>query len=77
MGALTECLLDTHGIGELSLWIPTLRNVSNAKRTIAFVAPPFLPYPPALAHHHITLSRVILIEPKNSDDTLWAAEQIM
>jgi len=77
VGALTECLLSTHGIGELSLWMPALHKVAHDKRRIAFIAPPFLPYAPALIQHGIPLEQVIVIECKSAKDSLWATEQAL
>jgi protein ImuA len=75
MGALTECLLDASGIGELSLWMPALRNIALEKRYIAFITPPFLPYAPALVQHGISLKQVRLIECHSAEESLWATEQ--
>jgi len=80
VGALTECLLDVHGIGELSLWLPALRAITRDKRYVAFIAPPFVPYAPALRQRGIPLERVIIINMSASDtasDLLWAAEQTL
>jgi len=77
VGALTECLLDTCGIGELSLWMPTLRRIALDKRHIAFVAPPFLLYAPALVQHGIPLEQVLVIDCKSAEELLWAMEQAL
>ena len=51
---LIELLLDEHGIGELQIVMPLLRRanpdpaVAGEGRWIAWLAPPFLPYAPAL-----------------------------
>lgn len=75
VGALTECLLDAHGIGELSLWLPALRAVTQNRRYAAFIAPPFIPYAPALRQHGVSLERVLIVETET--DALWAAEQTL
>lgn len=46
-GALTEILSNEQGIGELSLLIPALRQVSQSGKGILLVAPPFIPFPQA------------------------------
>jgi protein ImuA len=77
IGALTECLLDTRGIGELSLWMPALRKIALDKRHIAFITPPFLPYAPALVQQGIPLKQVFLVECSNAEESLWATEQTL
>jgi cell division inhibitor SulA len=75
--ALTEILFPRHGVGELSLLLPALARLSQGGRWIAFVAPPYLPYAPALARAGVDLSRLLLIHPKSTQDGLWAVEQTL
>ncbi len=76
LGALTELLIPRAGIGELSLVLraaaPLTRN-----RWLAFIAPPYVPYAPALARAGIDLSHVLVIRARNNNDTLWAMEQTL
>ena len=51
VGAITELMPETQGIGELSLLMPALAHLSRAGRYLAWIAPPCLPYPPALVQH--------------------------
>ncbi len=44
---------------------------------IAWIAPPFEPYPPALLQWGINLSHVLIVRPKEAGETLWAAEQAL
>ena len=44
---------------------------------IAWIAPPFEPYPPALMQWGVNLSRVLIVRPKKTSETLWAAEQAL
>lgn len=76
-GALTELLHADAGIGELRLVLPALARLSRAGRWIALVAPPHIPYAPALAAQGVDLSRILLIHPRAGSDTLWALEQAM
>ena len=76
-GALTEILPEREGIGELSLLAPALAWLSRQDLWIAFVAPPHLPYAPALAAAGIDLARVVMIRPEKSSDILWAMEQAL
>jgi hypothetical protein len=76
-GALTEILIEREGIGELSLLAPALARLSRQDLWIAFVAPPHLPYAPALAAAGIDLARVVMIRPEKGSDILWAMEQAL
>jgi hypothetical protein len=75
--ALTEILLPRAGIGELSLMMPALAALSRGDRWLAFVAPPYIPYAPALAAAGVDLSRVLMIHPRSRGDALWALEQTL
>lgn len=76
-GALTEVLYDYDGIGELRLLMPALARLSHQGGWIALVAPPHIPYAPALRQYGIDLSRVLLVHPDNRTDSLWAVEQAL
>ena len=83
--ALTEILIEHYGIGELRLLMPALSRLSaDDSRAelaepgwIAWVAPPFQPYPPALQQWNINLSRMLIVRPKNDSEVLWSAEQAL
>jgi len=83
--ALTEILIAQCGIGELRLLMPALATLSVAETDgdarepgwIAWVAPPFQPYAPALQQCGIDLSRVLIVRPKNDSELLWSAEQAL
>jgi hypothetical protein len=73
--ALTEILMPRQGIGALRLLMPTLAQLSHDDRWICWVAPPHIPYAPALVAAGVDLSRVLLIHSKARQDGLWAVEQ--
>jgi cell division inhibitor SulA len=75
--ALTELLVRTAGIGELSLLTPLLARLSRRDTWIALVTPPHLPYAPALAAAGVALSRLLLIHAEQGADRLWAMEQAL
>lgn len=77
LGALTEIVHAQTGIGELSLFMPALAELSRQSRWIALIAPPYLPYAPALTGHGVDLSRLLLIHPGNATEALWAVEQVL
>ncbi|GMQ88724.1 MAG: translesion DNA synthesis-associated protein ImuA [Gammaproteobacteria bacterium] len=74
-GALTELIMPRQGIGALRLLMPALAQLSQDDRWICWVAPPHIPYAPALVSAGIDLSRVLLVHPKAQQDGLWAVEQ--
>ena len=74
-GALTELIMPRQGIGALRLLMPALAQLSQDDRWICWVAPPHIPYAPALVSAGIDLSRVLLVHPKARQDGLWALEQ--
>jgi hypothetical protein len=74
-GALTEIMMPRQGIGALRLLMPALARLSQGDRWICWVAPPHIPYPPALVNAGIDLSRILLVHPRAQQDGLWAVEQ--
>lgn len=93
---VSEIFIERYGLGELSILMPALAALSRhaiaARQWIVWVAPPFVPYAPALEHHGVDLSRILLVHPKKLSDTissrkrdqgpfsgeaLWAVEQVI
>ncbi len=73
---LAELLLDTAGVGELRLLVPLLRALSRSEaRWIAWIAPPFVPYAPALEAEGVDIRKILLIHPKTHQEALWALER--
>jgi cell division inhibitor SulA/protein ImuA len=77
IGAVTELLSDTAGIGELGLLLPALSRLARSGRYIVWIAPPYLPYAPALTQRHLPLERVLVIEAAGAQEAQWAAEQAL
>ena len=75
--SLTEILVEQEGVGELSLLMPALATLSVEHRWIAWIAPPHIPYGPALAAHGVDLSRVLLVHARPGRDACWALEQAL
>ncbi len=89
--ALTEILIGQYGIGELRLLMPALARLSTEETQaqydhsgahtepgwIAWIAPPFQPYAPALQQCGIDLSRMLIVRPKDDSELLWSAEQAL
>jgi cell division inhibitor SulA/protein ImuA len=75
---LAELLCTSQCSGELRLLAPALAELSCLdSRAIAWVAPPYIPYAPALAAAGIDLARLLLIYPQSHRDALWALEQAL
>jgi hypothetical protein len=76
-GALTEVIVKRKGIGELCLFVPTLAKLCEENQFIACVAPPYLPYAPALARAGIKLAHFLVVRASARQEKLWAAEQVL
>ncbi|MBM4196212.1 MAG: translesion DNA synthesis-associated protein ImuA [Gammaproteobacteria bacterium] len=84
LGELTELLVADHGIGELSLLLPALARLTQAtqvgegtSRWITLVAPPHIPYAPALVQSGLDLSHLLVVHARQGSDALWAIEQAL
>jgi cell division inhibitor SulA len=76
-GGLSEILGARQGIGELQLVLPALARLSWSGQRIVWLAPPHLPYAPALAAAGIDLARLAVVRAPGHRDALWAAEQVL
>lgn len=81
MSTLIELLLPAAGVGEIRLLLPALCRLSQATpgepRWIAWLAPPHLPYAPALVDAGLDPARMLVIRPRAGLDLLWAMEQAL
>lgn len=80
--ALTEILVDRPGRGELKLVMPALAALSHADnegahRWLMWIAPPHVPYAPALCEAGVNLNRVMVVHATDAMDVLWATEQAL
>jgi protein ImuA len=71
---LTELLLPEPGSGELRLLSPGLARLG---RPVLWIAPPFMPYAPALRAQGWSLSDLHWVDPQGEADAAWAAEQAL
>lgn len=76
-GALTEILAAREGMGELQLVLPALQRLTAEGKRIAWLAPPHVPYAPALAAAGIRLQFLTVVRAPGRRDALWAAEQVL
>ena len=75
-GALTEILVGADGFGEMSLLLPAIAALTQARRRVAVIAPPYVPYPPALAAAGVDLGHLVQIDAAAADRH-WSAEQCL
>lgn len=79
--ALTEIYVPSveplAGIGELALVLPALARLARGSRLITFIAPPELPYAPALVAAGIDLDRLVVVRARDARDVAWATEQAL
>lgn len=76
-GTLTEILAAREGVGELRLVLPALAALTRAGKRVAWLAPPHLPYAPALAAAGMRLEHLAVVRTPGRRDALWAAEQVL
>jgi hypothetical protein len=82
-GALTEVYVDRYGVGELTLLAPALARLTRSdpaeeeKKWVVWVAPPFIPYAPALKQRGVNLDCVLLVHPTGMKNGHWAVEQVV
>ncbi|MCD1630803.1 translesion DNA synthesis-associated protein ImuA [Marinobacter shengliensis] len=76
-GALSECLLDALGIGELHLVLPLMQRLSEQGKTIFWLNPPHTPYAPALAREGVNLDHLVVINTDDQGDFLWTLENCL
>lgn len=76
-GVIVELMPMATGIGELRFVLPTLARLSRAEQYVALVSPPHIPFAPALVQHGIVLERLVVIDARANEDTLWAFEQTL
>jgi hypothetical protein len=75
-GALSEILIEQDGIGECSLVLPVLAALTQARKRVVLVAPPYVPYAPALLAAGVDPDQLVHIDA-GASDTHWTAEQCL
>ncbi|MGH8612812.1 MAG: translesion DNA synthesis-associated protein ImuA [Gammaproteobacteria bacterium] len=76
LGALTEILTNVEGIGALRLILPALADLHQSEKWLVWIAPPHIPYAPALAANGVALANVLIVMGIRSPQAcFWALEQ--
>jgi len=73
--ALAEVLSQAHQ--GLPLVLPLLARLSRDPRWLVWVAPPYVPYAPALVARGIRIERLLLVQDVSAGQCLWAVEQAL
>lgn len=74
--ALIEMMVPYWGIGELRLLLPAMLRLNQQRRQIVWIAPPYLPYAPALANAGLNLQYVLVVDAQ-SGNISWAMERLL
>jgi len=77
LGAVTELICGTPGLGEFSLLFPLLASLGEEGKWAVLVDPPWIPYPASLQAHGVRLERLLLVRTHNAQESLWACEQAL
>ena len=78
IGAVTELLCKSAGLGELSLLLHALarRMAEQPRRQLAFIAPPATLHAPALAQAGIDCARLPIVTCRDESEKVWCVEQM-
>ena len=76
-GSLIEVIVPQWGIGELQLFLPAMVTASQANQQLVWIAPPHIPYAPALVSNGISLNHVLVLHPSHEHDVSWAMEMVL
>lgn len=74
--ALSEILLPVDGVGELRLVLPTLARLTQGRRHVVIVSPPYAPCVAGWRQQGIDMRRVEIVAAAEKD-VLWATEQCL
>lgn len=76
-GTVVELMPASEGIGELRLLMPALARITQGERHVAMIAPPYIPFAPALLRHGLRLEHFWIVRAQSAADILWSAEQTL
>lgn len=76
--ALVEVISSRWGIGEFQLLLPALVQLSQQSQRIVWIAPPFVPYAPALLNYGIAMEQVLVVPAEKVKASVpWTMEKIL
>lgn len=77
LGAVSEIVSASPGLGELSLLLPALAALGERGQWVVLVDPPWVPYPAALHARGLRLERLLWVRTRGEKESLWACEQAL
>ena len=77
VNSIIEIQVDQWGQGELQVLLPLMARLSQQQQQMAWIAPPYIPYAPALQAAGIDLNYLLIIEQSEASDAAWAAEKCL
>jgi len=77
LGAVSEIIAGSPGLGELSLLLPALADLGRRGQWVVLVDPPWIPYPAFLNGHGLALEHLLLVRTNTAKESLWACEQAL
>jgi hypothetical protein len=71
-------IISAQDIGEFHLLIPVLHALSQKQQCSVWIAPPHIPYAPALLQAGIALEHIFIVQPRSSSrEALWSLEKAL
>jgi cell division inhibitor SulA len=77
LGAVSEIVSASPGLGELSLVLPALAALGERGQWVVLVDPPWVPYPASLQARGLRLERLLWVRTPGARESLWACEQAL
>lgn len=77
LASLLEIQVDEWGQGELQILLPAMAALTRKQQQLAWIAPPYIPYAPALQAAGVDLDYLLIIEQNEPADIAWAAEKCL
>lgn len=76
--AVIEMVTSEWGVGELQLLLPLMRIITQQRRWVLWVSPPYMPYAPALERAGVNMEYIVVVQLDNAcNDALWSAEKAL
>ena len=76
--ALIEMSTPHWGFGELQLLLPLMRTITQQKRWMLWICPPYIPYAPALASAGVDIDYLVTVDADTPcKDAMWTMEKAL
>ncbi|MDT8320667.1 MAG: translesion DNA synthesis-associated protein ImuA [Xanthomonadales bacterium] len=77
LAAVSEIISTHPGLGEFSLLLPVLAEISSRGQWVVLIDPPWQPYPASLQGNGLPLEHLLLVRSRSEKESLWACEQAL